>query len=297
MNVNIIISDLLEGEDRPEILQQKQKHLLTFLNHPEIEKIHCLILHQSEENDWLFEADVLEKIADFIQQRPEDVTVFYGDYEGMYLGSSVSVSLRKNCHTDVTGVEKWEEGWKIKKRIFSAHMDGYFSLKKGEVVILSPMASFSTENENRIPSIDRTDRTLTKQGKNQTKQIERRKKENRSNLSSAEIVLIGGKGLKTRENFQKLVCLAEKMGVEWGCSRAVALSGWAPYERVVGISGETLHGETCVTFGVSGAAPLVAGLEGIQKLIAVNTDKKAPIFSYADYGIEGDAIALIEELL
>lgn len=129
--------------------------------------------------------------------------------------------------------------------------------------------------------------------------LEEEPRQKQDDLASARLVFVGGKGLGTKENYLRLKALAGKLGAACGCSRPAALSGWESYDRVVGISGVTLQAELCVTFGVSGAGPLVSGLEGAAHIIAVNTDKNAPIFRYAREGIAEDCmkiIAALEEL-
>lgn len=121
-------------------------------------------------------------------------------------------------------------------------------------------------------------------------------RQKQDDLASARLVFVGGKGLGTKDNYLRLKALAGKLGAACGCSRPAALSGWESYDRVVGISGVTLQAELCVTFGVSGAGPLVSGLEGAVHIIAVNTDKNAPIFRYAQEGIAEDCVKIIAAL-
>lgn len=116
------------------------------------------------------------------------------------------------------------------------------------------------------------------------------------NLTEAPLVFVGGKGMKTKENFMRLEALARKFGAACGCTRPAALGGWADYSRVVGISGGSLRAELCITFGVSGAAPFLYGVENVRHLVAVNKDDRAPVFSRADEGIVEDCIKIIEAM-
>ncbi|MDR2046557.1 MAG: FAD-binding protein [Clostridiales bacterium] len=115
---------------------------------------------------------------------------------------------------------------------------------------------------------------------------------------TARVALIGGLGLKNGENFKRLQRLAEKIGGEARITRALAteIGGGKSgaysseiAELVVGQSGAVIAPDLCVTFGVSGASAFMAGVEQSKKIIAVNTDADAPIFSCADYGIVADA--------
>ena len=112
-------------------------------------------------------------------------------------------------------------------------------------------------------------------------------------LGQAKVVFLGGKGLGSRANFERMAALAEKLGAGVGCTRPAALSGWCGTESLVGLSGWHLSAALCVAFGVSGAGPLLQGLSNVKTLIAVNTDPKAPIFQYADRGIVQDCGAVL----
>ena len=113
------------------------------------------------------------------------------------------------------------------------------------------------------------------------------------NLAGAKLVLLGGKGLGKKENFQRLEALAEKLGASCGCTRPVAMAGWASYDKVVGISGSILSADVCIAFGVSGAGPLMAGAGGAARLVAVNNDPKAPIFKAAQDGLVADCLEIL----
>ncbi len=126
--------------------------------------------------------------------------------------------------------------------------------------------------------------------------IERIRKESGAKLQSAQVVFVGGRGLRSAENFRRLCVLAEKMGAACGCTRPAAMAGWTDFSRVVGISGSSLRAKVCVTFGVSGSAAFLCGTEQVGRLVAVNNDKNAPIFLSADTGILGDCMSIMEAL-
>ena len=115
-------------------------------------------------------------------------------------------------------------------------------------------------------------------------------------LSKAKIVFLGGKGLGNKQNYERMEALAKKMGAAAACTRAAVLSGWAGYEKIIGVSGQSIRAELVIAFGVSGAGPLMRGMKGVKTLIAINTDKKASIFRYAQYGIAEDCVKILAEL-
>lgn len=120
-----------------------------------------------------------------------------------------------------------------------------------------------------------------------------------SNLSEAQVVLAGGKGLKSKENFLKLENLVNSFNspvVALGASRGAIDAGIAPKCAQIGQTGVTICPKLYITFGISGAIHHLIGVENAGTIIAVNTDKNAPIFSSCDYIINTCAINLLNEL-
>ena len=115
-------------------------------------------------------------------------------------------------------------------------------------------------------------------------------------LFTSKTVFIGGRGLGSRENYLRLKKLAGRFGAACGCTRPVAMNGWEDYDNFIGISGISLCSDTVVTFGVSGAGPLIGGIEKAKKIIAVNSDPHALIFSYFDVGIVEDCMSVISAM-
>lgn len=116
-------------------------------------------------------------------------------------------------------------------------------------------------------------------------------------LYQAEIIVAGGMGVGSKEGFQKLEMLAAKLGGALAASRTAVDAGFAPYRCQVGMTGVTVCPRLYIAVGISGAVQHLAGMSGSGKVIAINTDPKAPIFDYADYGIVGDWETVIDKLL
>ncbi|MCS6953035.1 MAG: electron transfer flavoprotein subunit alpha/FixB family protein [Bryobacterales bacterium] len=119
-------------------------------------------------------------------------------------------------------------------------------------------------------------------------------------LSSAEVIVAVGRGIKEKENLPLVERLAEVLGAELGASRPICDSGWLPMERQIGSSGQTVAPKLYVAVGISGAIQHLVGMKGSRTIVAINKDPEAPIFEVADYGIVGDLFevvpALVEEI-
>ena len=117
------------------------------------------------------------------------------------------------------------------------------------------------------------------------------------NFQNAKMVFAGGLGLKNKENFDKLKLLCEKTGAIMGATRKAIDKGFAEKKYQIGQTGSFTTPEIYVAFGISGAIHHIMGMENSKKVIAINLDKNAPIFKYADIGYIEDAAKVLDELL
>jgi len=311
MKVNVIFAGL--QQDNIDIVLKRMEAMLDSLNDPEVCALNfgsadCL----EELKNWLgryagshlyqvkgesFSDLYMVHMADlFCNEYGSDLILAAPTDDGKRIGQRLAAMRRQDCLTDVLHFEETEQGLCAVRKIYSTHAEGLFLLDNQIVLVSQSGAKVSWKEKPAISEAAFAEYEDDMDWEEISYLLGEEKLLQVEDLSKAKVVFLGGKGLGSKENFERMEALAKKLGASSGCTRAAAMAGWASYDQVVGISGWKLQADVCIAFGVSGAGPLLQGLEGVGRLIAINNDKKAPIFRHADYGVVEDCMKILEAM-
>lgn len=215
---------------------------------------------------------------------------------GKDLFPRVSAKLDYCCASDCIGVQ-WENGVTTAlKPLYSGKCSADVSFNGTPVVLMRanqlPVVACpekaTTPVINTVPCSTNNLRSIVKEIVKGTSQ--------KLDLTEANIIVSGGRGLKSSENFKLLEDLANVLGATVGASRAVVDAGWVPHDMQVGQTGKTVAPTLYIAAGISGAIQHLAGMSGSKVIVAINNDANAPIFQKATYGIVGDALEILPKL-
>jgi len=235
-------------------------------------------------------------IADIAIKNDSKVIVISHNNTGKAVAPRLSVSLKAGVGACVNGLPVSIDPFIVKKRAFSGNAWAHTVIKTGIRILTILQNSYGIKETENKASIEKINRDI-EPGTVKTNIIDRQKQTGKILLTDAEIVVSGGRGMKSPDNWGPIIELAELLGGATACSRPVSDEGWRPHEEHTGQTGKIISPNLYIAAGISGATQHLAGVSSSKYIVAINIDKDAPIFEVAQYGIVGDALKLLPKLV
>lgn len=236
-------------------------------------------------------------ISDFIKENNFDLIFFSNTSLGRDLAARISAQLNAGIAIDAIELNIQEGNLICTRPIYAGKALQELVIKSDiKIFTLRPNVFKAIENNNlniQINVKDISENNLELK----TKVIEIKKSEGKLDVTEADIIVSGGRGMKAPENFHLIEELAELLNGAVGASRAVVDAGWRPHDEQVGQTGKTVSPSLYIACGISGAIQHLAGMSSSKYIVAINKDKDAPIFQVADYGIVGDVFECLPKLI
>lgn len=239
--------------------------------------------------------------VELIQEIQPDIFLIGATNQGRDLAPRISTALHTGLTADCTGLDINEKGQLATTRpTFGGQLMATILCKNlPQMATVRPKVFKPTEINNvkpaeiikKAPNLDRYTKKV------EILEFKKKLTESLNELDSAEIIVAGGRGMKNADGFRLLKEFAVKIGAAVGASRLAVEMGLASHEVQIGQTGKTVTPKLYIACGISGAIQHTIGMDKSNKIIAINTDEKAPIFNIADYGMVGDAFEILPELM
>jgi len=239
-----------------------------------------------------------EVVARWLGGRQADLVLFPGSTVGNDLAPSVAAALQSPCVLDADRIRKNETGFVATRIEFDRKVLSDFEAVKGGPMIVTVRDGIAVvpPAAGGTGSVTEVDCTLSEEAR--TAQVIRREVAKKTvNLKEARIIVAGGAGVGTRENFALVQQLADALEAEVGATRAVVDAGWLPADHQIGQTGAVVRPDLYIACGISGAVQHRVGMLDSRSIVAINTDPNAPIFRIAHYKLVGDLSVVIPKLI
>ncbi len=235
-------------------------------------------------------------IASAMESSGARILVLAHNNTGKALAPRLSVKLKAGLASGVTAVPESIDPLVVRKKVFSGKAFGKVKVLSPSAILTLAQNSFEIHESGGSATVEAFDPGVDASVAS-TSIIEVQKQTGKLLLTDAEVVVSGGRGMKSPDNWGPLEELAGVLGPATACSRPVSDEGWRPHGEHTGQTGKIIAPNLYMAFGISGAIQHLAGVSSSKCIVAVNTDKDAPIFEAADYGIVGDAMKVLPELI
>lgn len=250
---------------------------------------------QSGELDILDNQVFTKVIAEAAASEGSNLVLLANNNAGKALAPRLAVRLKAGIVTGLGSLPESMDPFVVRKKVFSGKANSSVKVTGDKKILTLTQNSFELiDNKVDVEIVPFSPETPLK-GVTSRSSIE--KQSGKIILTDAEIVVSAGRGMKSADNWGPVEELADLLGAATACSRPVSDEGWRPHSEHTGQTGKIIAPNLYFAFGISGAIQHLAGVSGSKCIVAVNTDPDAPIFEAADYGIVGDAMKVIPELI
>jgi len=235
-------------------------------------------------------------IAGIASKERAEVIVISNNNTGKALAPRLSVRLKAGIGSAVSRLPLNLNPFTVYKRTFSGNAYAHVVIRSDIKILTLAQNSFDlieTANSAAIENLNvSVDGSLVN---TEVKDVQ--KQSGKILLTDADVVVSGGRGMKSPDNWGPLIELATLLGAATACSRPVSDEGWRPHEEHTGQTGKIIAPNLYIAVGISGATQHIAGISSSKYIVAINSDKDAPIFESAQYGIVGDAMKVLPKLV
>jgi electron transfer flavoprotein alpha subunit len=235
-------------------------------------------------------------IAQVAEKESADVVVFSHNFTGKALAPRVAVKLKAGVASGVNALPDSLQPFIVKKGVFTGKAIGHITIKSPKKILTLFPNSIETVVADEQSKIESFTPQLT-DAHFATKVLDVKKVTDKILLTDAEIVVSGGRGMKGADKWGPLEELAGLLGAATACSRPVSDEGWRSHHEHVGQTGKIIGPNVYIALGISGAIQHLGGVSASKHIIAINTDKDAPIFEAAEYGMIADVHQVLPKLV
>lgn len=235
-------------------------------------------------------------ISDLAAKEGSKIIILSNNMTGKALAPGVAVRLKAGIGSGVSRLPVSTEPFTVYKRAYSGNAFANVVLRS-EVKIITLAQNSYEIIERPAGAIPETVDVDVDQSLPATTVTSTHKQTGKILLTDAEVVVSGGRGMKSPDNWAPLVELASLLNGATACSRPVSDEGWRPHEEHTGQTGKIIAPNLYIAVGISGATQHLAGVSSSKYIVAINNDKDAPIFESAQYGIVGDAMKVLPKLV
>ncbi|MGD0341594.1 MAG: electron transfer flavoprotein subunit alpha/FixB family protein [Bacteroidales bacterium] len=235
-------------------------------------------------------------ISDAATKEGAKIIVISNNNAGKAVAPRLSVRLKAGVGSGVSKLPLDLNPFIVYKRVYSGNAFAHVVIRSDIKILTLAQNSFELVETSNNAVIEKF-RTPEENISCRTKRIDIQKQSGKVLLTDADIVVSGGRGMRSPDNWSPLVELASVLGGATACSRPVSDEGWRPHEEHTGQTGKIIAPNVYIAVGISGATQHLAGISSSKYIVAINTDKDAPIFEAAQYGIVGDAMKVLPKLI